>query len=39
MYETIEINGIAVILRTSDNTCIPVDEGNKDYQQYLIDTA
>ena len=26
-----------VILRKEDNACIPVDEGNKDYQQFLQD--
>lgn len=23
------------ILKTSDNTCIPFQEGNRDYEQYL----
>ena len=26
-----------VILRKEDNACIPVVEGNKDYQQFLQD--
>tara|TARA_B100001287_G_scaffold114356_1_gene96218 strand:- start:12 stop:422 length:411 start_codon:yes stop_codon:yes gene_type:complete len=26
-----------VILRKEDNACIPVDEGNRDYQQFLQD--
>ncbi len=24
-----------VILRKEDNACIPIDEGNRDYQEYL----
>ena len=25
-----------VILRKEDNACIPIDEGNRDYQEYLV---
>ncbi len=25
-----------VILRKEDNACIPIDEGNRDYQEYLM---
>lgn len=28
-------NEVTLIIRTTDNACIPLDEANTDYQEYL----
>lgn len=40
MYEIYKsaISGSTIIFRIADSAFIPVDEGNADYQQYLVDT-
>ncbi len=38
MYKEIKnpiTNIVCVVQRLSDNACIPIDEGNTDYQAYL----
>lgn len=35
MYRKITDLGSTIIQRISDNACIPMNEANKDYQEYL----